>query len=76
MQNEFVTVATFSNTLEAHTARNFLEVNGVRAFIVDEQTALQSWPNFVESKLQVPAEEAVRANQLLATVRHQSPNPN
>jgi len=63
--SEFATIASFYHPLEAHSARNFLEANGVHAFVVDENLAIYAWNNWVEVKLQVPAADAERARQLL-----------
>jgi hypothetical protein len=63
---ELVTVAAYSQAMKAEVAKNFLEDNGVRAFIADENSALTTWNNLVETKVQVAAADADRARALLA----------
>ena len=58
MHQEFATVASYSQAWEAHLARNLLEQNGIRAFIADENSAIEGWSNFVETKVQVAAVDA------------------
>jgi hypothetical protein len=43
MNDEFVTLATFGNALEAEMARNRLEAEGIRALILDRETASMAW---------------------------------
>jgi hypothetical protein len=69
MQQEIVTVATYPQAIEAHAARHFLEGHDIRAFVADEYTVIQSWSNYIEAKVQVPAKDAERAKELLATQR-------
>jgi hypothetical protein len=66
MPLDFVTVATYPQGVAAHAARNFLEEHGVRAFVADEFTALNSWSNLVDVKVQVAAADSQRARKLLA----------
>jgi hypothetical protein len=66
MSEELVTVATYHQGMLAHAAKNFLAEKGIHAFIADEYTALESWSNFIEAKLQVSAADAERAMSLLA----------
>ena len=42
MQEEIVTVATYSHDWEAQIAKNLLEENGIRAFIANENSAALS----------------------------------
>ncbi len=63
--NELTTIATYPQTALAHVARNFLEANGIRAFIADEFTTEQSWSTYIEAKLQVASVDAERATELL-----------
>lgn len=53
----------------AHAARNFLAEQGIRAFVADEFTTVESWSNFIEAKLQVSEADAERAAALLADVQ-------
>ena len=69
MQQDFATVATYSHALDAHAARNYLEANGIRAFIADEYTAGEGWPTFIDAKLQVVGADAERARELLSAAR-------
>jgi Putative prokaryotic signal transducing protein len=39
MENELVTVASFPDSAEAELARERLELEGIRAFVIDGQTA-------------------------------------
>jgi hypothetical protein len=73
MSDEIDTIATYPQTMLAHAAKNFLAEHGIRAFVADEFTTDQSWSNFIEAKLQVPAAAAERARALLSTVN--PPNP-
>ena len=66
--NDFTTIATYPQSMQAHAARNFLEEHGIRAFVADEFTTDQSWSNYIEAKLQVADVDAERAKSLLATV--------
>jgi hypothetical protein len=43
--------------MEAHTAKHFLEANGIPAFVLDEYSS-ESWWNTVDVKIQVPADQA------------------
>ncbi len=43
MGSELVTVATFNNPAEATIARNYLEGDGVPAFLLDEETVAMTW---------------------------------
>ena len=64
--SELITIATYPQAILAHAARNFLAENGLRAFVADEFTTDQSWSNYIEAKLQVPAADAEAARTLLA----------
>jgi hypothetical protein len=70
MSDELATVATYPQAMEAHAAKNYLVEHGIRAFVADEFTTVQSWPNFIEAKLQVATVDAERAKSLLATIHH------
>lgn len=66
MPNELVTVATYPQTVAAHAAKNFLEENGIRAFIADEYVSALQYPAASTSvKLQVSVADAGRARELL-----------
>jgi hypothetical protein len=65
MQDELVTVARYPQPLGAEAAKNFLESNGVRAFVADENASSTLWSNLVEVKLQVALADADRAKKLL-----------
>jgi hypothetical protein len=67
MHSEFVIVGSYRTAIEAHTAKHFLEHNGIRAFVLDEHTSTEGWWNDTEVKLQVPITDAERAATLLAT---------
>lgn len=67
MLDELVTVATYAQPIEAHAAKNFLEENGVQAFISDEFMSTQLVPNLVDVELQVAVADEALARELLAT---------
>ena len=66
--SEFVTVGTYPQSFLAHAAKNFLEEQGIRAFVTDEFTTDQSWSNYKKAKLQVAQEDVLQARSLLAGV--------
>ena len=66
MQEELVTVAKYPQAIAAEAAKNFLESNGVRAFVADENFASTMWSNLAEMKLQVALADADRAKKLLS----------
>lgn len=57
MSEDLATIATYPQAMLAHAARNFLAEHGIRAFVADEYTTVQSWSNFIEAKLQVATVE-------------------
>jgi len=67
-ESELATVATYPQPITAHMARNFLEDEGIRAFVVDERLARQPWDSFFGVKVQVPANDVERAAALLKTI--------
>ena len=63
---DLCTVAAYSRPAEAHLAKNLLNENGIRAFVIDEHSAaLDGWSALVETKVQVAAADAERAKILL-----------
>lgn len=65
--DELTTIATFSNTAEAELARERLEQEGIRAFVVGAVTA-HVVPNVVEGgsiALEVGTEDAAQAREIL-----------
>ncbi len=68
IQSTLVTIAQYPQSMLAHAAKNLLVANGIRAFVADESTADQSWSNYIEAKLQVPAADAERARSLIARI--------
>lgn len=72
MSGELVTVATYNTSYEASMAKNCLQAAGVRAILADDITVGMAWHlgNALGGvKLQVQAEDAERAEQILAEVR-------
>ena len=68
MSAQLVTVATFTTPIEAHTARNQLEMFGIRAFLADEATvgmAPHLSPAMGGVKLRVPESDVERALSVL-----------
>jgi hypothetical protein len=68
--DELVTVATYPDVAEAQLAKERLELDGIRAFVIDAQTA--SLMPFLTSstggvRVQVDAKDAERAREVLAT---------
>lgn len=68
MSQELATIATYPQAILAHAARNFLAEQGIRAFVADEFTAVESWSNYIEAKLQVACADAERAKALLSAI--------
>ena len=68
---DMVTVARYTNLLEAHIARGRLESEGIAAFIADENII---WANWLLAdaiggvQLRVPLEDSVRARRILSEV--------
>ena len=63
-EDEFVTIATFPEPMEANMARSALESAGIRVFMVGE-TANSMIPVAFTSQLQVRSEDEVAARSLL-----------
>ncbi len=67
--DELVTVATFKDLPEAQLAQERLELEGIRAFVVDGQAG-GVMPYLAESmgiRLQVQPEDAERAQEILGS---------
>jgi hypothetical protein len=67
MDQELVTIASFTTAFDAHVRKNMLEREGIRAFVADELTGDQLFGAYVHDyvKLQVASADAERAQQLL-----------
>jgi len=68
MSNNWITVATFSQGVDAHLARTRLEAEGIHCIVSDEFLVRVNWllSNAVGGvKLMVPAWEAERAREIL-----------
>ena len=63
-EDEFVTIATFPEPMEANMARSALESAGIRVFMVGE-TANSMIPVAFTSQLQVRSEDEAAARRLL-----------
>ena len=66
---ELVTIASFSDSVQAAFARNILEEAGVQAFLADEAMVSMAWylaGALAGIKLQVAAEDVQRARAVLA----------
>jgi hypothetical protein len=67
---DLVTVATFSDVSQAELARERLELEGVRAFVLDEQAG-GVMPFLTNSmggiRVQVAPEDAARAREVLGS---------
>ncbi len=74
MHTRLVTVATFSTPMEATLAKQFLESEGIEAFLADEAMALQLSLAIGGVKLQVPETDVDRARQLLEKGRADLPD--
>jgi hypothetical protein len=68
--DELVTVATYPDVAEAQLAKERLELEGIRAFVVDAQTA-GVMPFLTSStggvRVQVDSRDAERAREILGT---------
>jgi hypothetical protein len=69
--SRFVTVASFTSTVEAQLAKNLLESSGIAAFLAGELTANTLTGLFGGTHLQVHEENAQRAVALLAVASAQ-----
>ncbi len=68
MANNFVTVATYNNSIEANLAKQLLETEGIRAYLANESTVDMAWHLTVAVgwiKLQVHQSDAVLAKSIL-----------
>jgi hypothetical protein len=68
----FVTVATFMDTFDAELARNDLQSAGLHAFLLGQPIGAVDWIRISTIggiRLQVPSDEAERANAILEEVR-------
>jgi hypothetical protein len=68
MSSNWITVASFSQPVEAHLARTRLEAEGITCVVSDEYLVRVDWylSNAVGGvKLRVPASDAPRARELL-----------
>lgn len=68
--NELITIASYSQTYEAHIARSFLESHGVEGFIADEHLVSANWlySNAIGGvRLQVRTRDVKAAQALLAS---------
>jgi hypothetical protein len=73
---DFVTVATHYSTAEADPERLALEAAGIRVFPTDEDLSTLITPTtFGGIKLQVPAADAARAEEVLAEFRADANTP-
>jgi len=70
MDESMVTVASFGTPIDAHVARGRLEDNGIDAYVADENMVGVAWHLGLAVggvKLQVAAEDAERAREILAS---------
>jgi Putative prokaryotic signal transducing protein len=70
MANNLVTVATFSNSLEANLAKQLLEAEGIRSYLANESTVDLAWHLTVAVgwiKLQVHESDASQAKFILGS---------
>lgn len=66
---DFITVAEYSNSMDAHLARLSLESEGIRAVVLGDilpYSGVLSEMNAIE--LQVPSESAAKAREILETL--------
>lgn len=68
-ESELVTVASFPDSAEAELARERLELEGVRAFVIDAQMAgvMPFLASSTGVHVQVAPEDAERAHEILAS---------
>ena len=66
MPSEFATVGSYCTAIEAYAVKNFLEANGIRAFVADEHSSTEGWWNALEIKILVPSADATQAVDLLS----------
>ncbi|MBW4612389.1 MAG: DUF2007 domain-containing protein [Desmonostoc vinosum HA7617-LM4] len=70
MVDKFVTLATYTNSIEANLAKQHLETAGIRAFLANESTVDVAWHLTIAVgwiKLQVPESDVDLAISLLTT---------
>jgi len=65
-QSDLVTVYTASNAMLAEIVKNFLQSEGIRAFIEGENQAAEAGLMGLEISVQAPAAQADRARKLIA----------
>jgi hypothetical protein len=68
MANNFVTVATYNNSLEANLAKQLLEAEGIRCYLANESTVDLAWHLTVAVgwiKLQVHQSDVALAKSIL-----------
>ncbi|BAY66298.1 hypothetical protein NIES22_64120 [Calothrix brevissima NIES-22] len=70
MANNFVTVATYNNSLEANLAKQLLETEGISCYLANESTVDLAWHLTVAVgwiKLQVHEQDAAQAKFILGS---------
>ncbi|MBD2205858.1 DUF2007 domain-containing protein [Calothrix sp. FACHB-1219] len=70
MANNFVTVATYNNSLEANLAKQLLEAEGISCYLANESTVDLAWHLTVAVgwiKLQVHEQDAAQAKFILGS---------
>ncbi|MBD2355042.1 DUF2007 domain-containing protein [Tolypothrix sp. FACHB-123] len=70
MANNFVTVATYNNSLEANLAKQLLEAEGISSYLANESTVDLAWHLTVAVgwiKLQVHEQDAAQAKFILGS---------
>lgn len=65
MSDELITIATYPYAPQAHVARNYLEDQGIAAFVADEFFSTLNYAMLSAVKLQVAAGDVARASELL-----------
>jgi len=68
--DEFVTVATYDNSTDAHIALGRLSAEGIEALLFDEQTVQMDWLYAIALggvKLRVARGDEIAARRVLAT---------
>jgi hypothetical protein len=78
MKKKLVTVAHFENYIEADLARQLLEDEGIKAFVMGQNVGnvYAGVPAVIDIELQTPESEAERAQEILAAHRQQEREEN
>lgn len=71
--SDFVTVYTFSNSFQAEVIKGRLESEGIKAFLIDENTGYTIGPTILDGvRLQVKQEDYLQAKHIVEKTLQES----